>query len=255
MRRPDLVLIAALAVGSVIAGITPSADPFIRTAGAILLTSLLPGYAVTAALFSRPKMAALERVVLSISLSLAFAAIGAVVLNLIPNGIRGDTWALLLGGITLAGCAVAARIHHGGPRFNWAVGRWGPVLRRSTVPTLMLALAAAITFGAFQVAAQGARNQGQVPFTQVWLLPTTDPGSVTLGIRNVDQEPLIVRVVVVVNEEPKAEWPSIAIGPDETWERVLDVSDFVVTGAPIDALLYREGEPDTPFRQARLWLE
>ncbi|HET9899595.1 MAG TPA: DUF1616 domain-containing protein, partial [Actinomycetes bacterium] len=105
----DLILVAVLAILGTIAGVAVELDPILRRVAAVLFTTFLPGYALTAALFPRPTIGALERLTLSISLSLAGATLGAVVLNATPRGIHSDSWALLLGGVTLAATAVAIR--------------------------------------------------------------------------------------------------------------------------------------------------
>jgi uncharacterized membrane protein len=257
LRRPDLVLVVLLTIGCVIVGITPSWDPVIRASGALLLTCLLPGYALTAALLPPPRIGRPERITLSLGLSLALAAVGAVYLNLTPTGINPETWATLLGVVTLVACVVALGQGPGAPppRITWVAGLRRLIARRTLIPVLMFGLAATITIGALQVTAESARNEGRVPFTQVWLLPTEEPGSVVVGIHNAEQEPIVARLVISAGDEPKAEWSSIPLEVNETWEQQVDVSGFVGTGVPIVAQLYRETSADTPFRETRLWPE
>ncbi len=249
----DLLLVAALAILGTIAGVAVGLEPVFRRIAAVLFTTILPGYALTAALFPRPTIGALERLTLSISLSLAGATLGAVVLNATPRGIHSDSWALLLGGVTLAATAVAIRRR---PPYEdvWG-GIRGLRLRQARGPALLLALAVVVTAGALAVAGQGATVQSQPAFTQLWLLPGETDDVLRVGVRNAESEPLVVRVVVEVGEQVLAEWERTELAPTETFEQPVDVSDVTSTRDPVVATLYLENVPAEPFRQVRFFLE
>jgi hypothetical protein len=254
-RRPhvDLVVVAILAILCTAAGVAVELDPLVRRVAAVIFTTFLPGYALTAALFPRPTIGALERITLTISLSLAVATLGAVVLNATPRGIHSDTWALLQGGTTLAATAIAMRRR---PPFEDV---WGPVrptgLRELRGPVVLLALAAVVTAGALAIAGQGAIDQSQPAFTQLWLLPGETDDVVRVGARNAEPDPLVVRIVVEVDGRVLGEWDSLEIEPSQTFEEVVDVSDVDSVDDPIVATLYLENLPAEPFRQVRLFLQ
>lgn len=254
-RRPhvDLVLVAILAILCTAAGVAVQLDPVVRRVAAVLFTTFLPGYAITAALFPRPTIGALERLTLTISLSLAGATLGAVILSATPRGIHSDSWALLLGGITLAATAVAMRRR---PPFEdvWG-GLRSLTLREARGPVLLLALAAVVTAGALAIAGQGAMVQSQPAFTQLWLLPGETDDVLIVGVRNAEQDPLVVRVVVEVGDRVLGEWARTELAPSQTFEQQVDVSEVSSTRDPVVATLYLENMPAEPFRQVRLFLE
>jgi hypothetical protein len=254
-RRPhlDLILVAILAVLCTVAGLALELDPIVRRGAAVLFTTFLPGYAITAALFPRPTIGALERLTLTISLSLAGATLGAVILNATPRGIHSDSWALLLGGITLAATAIALRRR---PPFEDVWGGVRPLnMREARGPVLLLALAAVVTAGALAIAGQGAIVQSQPAFTQLWLLPGETEDVLTVGVRNAEPEPLVVRVVVEVGDRVLGEWDRVELEASQTFEEQVDVSEVLSSRDPVVATLFLENVPAEPFRQVRLFLQ
>ncbi|HEY4779357.1 MAG TPA: DUF1616 domain-containing protein, partial [Solirubrobacterales bacterium] len=72
------------------------------------LTLFLPGYAISAAIFARRRIERRQFLLFSLGLSLAVLALGALVLNYVPGGIRAWSWALLLFLVVLGCCRGAA---------------------------------------------------------------------------------------------------------------------------------------------------
>src|SRR4029077_18937869 len=60
------------------------------------LALFLPRYAIPAAIFARRRIERRQFLLFSLGLSLAVLALGALVLNYVPGGIRAWSWALLL---------------------------------------------------------------------------------------------------------------------------------------------------------------
>src|SRR4029077_1013593 len=67
------------------------------------LALCLRGSAITAAIFARRRTERRQFLLFSLGLSLAVLALGALVLNYVPGGIRAWSWALLLF-LVLLGC-------------------------------------------------------------------------------------------------------------------------------------------------------
>ena len=89
------------------------------------LLFFLPGYAITAAVFARGRIERRHFLVFSVGLSLAVLALGALVLNYLPGGIRGGWWALLLFLVVLGACRGAAlrRPRRAGAPIAWSLPR------------------------------------------------------------------------------------------------------------------------------------
>src|SRR5438067_5670942 len=106
-RSADIFVVAAITlVATVLALLVPPDIVFIRIL-TLPLVLVLPGYALTSALFPGRSLGVPERLVFSLSLSLAIAILGGLALNLTPWGLGTDSWAVLVASITLVACAVA----------------------------------------------------------------------------------------------------------------------------------------------------
>ena len=81
----------------------------VRLLFAAPLALFLPGYAIAAACFSRGSLDRPRFLLVSLVLSLSMLALGGLVLNYMPGGIRPLSWALLLLLVTGVGCWVATR--------------------------------------------------------------------------------------------------------------------------------------------------
>src|SRR6187397_103616 len=91
----DLRLVAAAAiVCAVVALITPLGP--VRVVFAAPLALILPGYALTSALFGSNRPEPLQWLALTLGVSLACLALGSLLLNYVPGGIGGLAWAILL---------------------------------------------------------------------------------------------------------------------------------------------------------------
>ena len=135
---------------------------------------------------------------------------------------------------------------------------WGPVrqgsLQEARGPALLLVLALIVSAGALVIAGQGALVQSQPEFTQLWLLPTDNDDAV-VGIRNAEQDPLVVRLVVEAATQILGEWDRIELQSDQTFEQRIDIPAGTSTRDPIVATVYLENTPSEPYRQVRLFLE
>src|SRR5437899_947045 len=60
------------------------------------LVLVLPGYALTSALFPRQVLGVPERVVFSLALSLVIVILGGLVLNFTAFGLHASSWSVLL---------------------------------------------------------------------------------------------------------------------------------------------------------------
>src|SRR5438477_895611 len=128
MYRKSLDL--ALAVGLAIAAslsIVLGLSPILRLVLSVLLVLVLPGFALTAALFPHRSLAAPERVLFTFGLSLTVSVLGGLVLNFTPWGIEPKSWAVFLACITVASGAVGvtrrtAQVADAEDRDSWHQG-------------------------------------------------------------------------------------------------------------------------------------
>ena len=90
-NRDLLVVAAAAPVCAALALAVPVAP--VRILAAVPLCLVLPGYALTAAIFARREISGLQYSLLALALSLSTLVLGSLVLDLSPGGIRSGTWA------------------------------------------------------------------------------------------------------------------------------------------------------------------
>lgn len=132
--------------------------------GAALLVLILPGSALTIALFPDKFPGDLEYALLSIGLSLTIAVIGGLLLTLIPSGLTTLNWTILLGGITFLALLIAF-MRRSAPTLRFKIGL-------NMRQALKMIAALVITAAAFEIASSGALQQrAGATFTQLWMLP------------------------------------------------------------------------------------
>lgn len=99
-----IVLLVALSIY-----VLPAGEPFVylRYVLGIPFVLYLPGYSLTKLLFRSRNLEVLERIALSIALSMFLASVAGVALNYTPWGIRLDPIVVTLSIITIAFSAMA----------------------------------------------------------------------------------------------------------------------------------------------------
>jgi len=108
--RPDDLIAAAIITLLLILMIAFIPDNPVRTVLGLIFILVLPGYVATAALFpNRESIDAIERVALSIGLSIAIVPLAGLALNYTPFGIRLEPILATLSGFVLIASVVAWR--------------------------------------------------------------------------------------------------------------------------------------------------
>jgi uncharacterized membrane protein len=256
-RSVDLFAVVAITlVAAVLALLVPPGTVLIRIL-TLPLVLVLPGYALTAAMFPNRSIGVAERLVFSLGLSLAIVILGGLALNWTPFAFRTSSWAVLLAGITLSASAVAL-VRRRGQSVSapgWLrVGNIGFTLRQG----LLLGLAAAIVCGAIAVSIIGAERQPRPGFTQLWILPAAGANAknaVRLGVSNMEGAAMEYHLAVNMDGKVLKEWPAIDLNPNEKWEATLVLPPTGPAGvARVEADLYRVEAPTTIYRHVVLWL-
>jgi uncharacterized membrane protein len=241
----DLLWVAAAAVVcAAIAVAVPQTA--IREIAAVPLCLLLPGYALTAAIFAKTPLPGPHQLLLTITLSLASLALGALLLNYMPGGIRESTWIVLLLVVVLGGCSVAAWRRTQGPRrvsrpiSGGGIGRGGFV--RLAGGVLLGAAAIVIAWTPFNA-------ENAVGYTQFWMLPGRT-GGFELGVRSQEHDATTYRVVLDSGKRRTTVASRLALEPGQ--DRV-----FHLTATPsrpgaghrLTALLFLQDQPGKPYRR------
>jgi uncharacterized membrane protein len=247
-RALDLVAAVALAAGAMTTMLWAQPAPggldgALRIFFALPLVLVLPGYALTAALFPGRSLGLAERALFSLGLSLAVAILGGLALHWAPVGLRASSWAVLLGNVTLLGCLVALVRRVRRPA---EPAQAGVVFTQTQA--VALGLAAVIACGALLVARDGALNRRDPGFTQLWVLPaeTQAGAAVQLGVANQEAGIVRYRLQLQAGDEVLSAWPSIVLAPNERWQEVVALPR---ADREVEAVLYRLDMPQAPYRQ------
>jgi uncharacterized membrane protein len=258
-RRPHLTLALAASLMVLALSLLPDSNVIVRTAVALPLVLILPGYAVVSAAFPEATLGIAERFALSLGLSLLLCVAGGVVIDWTPWGLRAGSWIALLGGITLVACFVSlARSGHptapaeAGTRVVAWESEPSPrafrLWRVWDLTLFVLAVAISVAAGWAAVAGADVPREG---FSQLWMLPLDGGSEVRLGMRSEEFAATDYTVRLVADDTTVLRSERVRLEPGAQWETTVPLT----TPAPvsqIEALLYRADAPQQPYRRVLL---
>jgi Protein of unknown function (DUF1616) len=222
----------------------------LAAAFAVPLALALPGYAIVAAAFARRELEGAQIALLSLALSLATLALGALVLDYAPGGIRDISWAVLLVAVVLACCRTAA-LRRRAPTPT-------PLPRlRLGIPQLAMGLGAlAATVAALVLSATTLPAKDALGFTQLWIVPAPGTGRTEagVGVASEEQEATDFDLRVRVGDDQIIR-RSFRLRPGE--DRVVRVGPAAGrrrAPVPVVATLLRHNRPFSVYRRVRGWL-
>jgi uncharacterized membrane protein len=222
---------------------------------ALPLTLFLPGYAIVAAIFARHALDRAKLLLLSLGLSLATLALGAVVLNFVPGGIRAGSWALLLALIVLGNCRAAA-LRRPRPKAAPAASRRGWQPRPREIALLAGGAAAAALAIALAFAPRPAEDA--IGYTEMWIQPLTGEkvSGVRIGVGNREQDDADYELRVRVGEgSGQVLREKIVLSPGQT--EVVEVPTAAPPpgeATPVTAALFLAGGPESAYRRVSAWI-
>jgi hypothetical protein len=103
----DLLCIMLIVAGEFILVGSGIASGPVNIVFGVLLALVLPGYALSAAVFRMRSVRTAERAALTLGISLSVAVLGGLVLDALPSGLETQTWLFLLGGVTIIASMIA----------------------------------------------------------------------------------------------------------------------------------------------------
>ncbi|MEZ4861444.1 MAG: DUF1616 domain-containing protein [Caldilineaceae bacterium] len=216
----------------------------------LLIVLLLPGYAVTEALFAHQQLTWAERLLFSIGASLAIAIIGAVLFNQIGWQLTLTSWLTLFITTTLVGMLAAVLLRRQGNMItstlavpNFKVGHLA-----------LVGLAVLLTGAAVTVARSAAPAEDYEGYTMLWVTPQPlgDANQMQLGVRSKEFAPTQYKLELRVDDQLAAAWPAIELETNQTWSVNFTLPMEQVGQSTVEADLYRLDEPETRYRQVIL---
>ena len=246
---------------------------FLRAVFGIPFVLFFPGYALVCALFPKKMdLDEVERLALSIGLSIAVVPLLGLVLNYTPFGIRLYPILVSLFSFTLLMSLVAMRRRKAlsvkdrfTPSFSVNIPRWQELSKMDK--TLSVGLISCVVLSGALVANFAATPRVGERFTEFYVLgptgkvegyPTTitlgESGTVILGVVNHEYDEVAYRIVVRLDGETVGTMEGIGLEHEEKWEQNFTFTPNK-TGEKLklEFLLYKEGG-DEPYRSLHLWI-
>jgi uncharacterized membrane protein len=228
VRLPDRATPLAGTLLSLAAGaalvVGPVPSPWTVVAAAALAL-WLPGYGVTSALFPGDRLAAAERLAMSLALSFAIAVAAGFALHLSPVGLTSGAWGVVLGIAACAACLVA--VCRAPARSDDRADVWRR--RRDAAGSSQLSVYAAaglVAVLAVMVARTGVGIQPHPGFSELWAVPAADGTAVTVGVANHEGAEQRFRLSVTLDGEAVGDATLLTLADDgaREWDVVLPTS-------------------------------
>lgn len=249
--RLDLVIVIGVsAVAAAVCGLAPSSLSPLRVFFALLLTFVLPGYALVEAAYPPRVLSAVHRLVGVVALSLMSSVLGGLALNLTGPGLTRAVWTTFLAGLAMAGSVVA-------------LVRWRHSSRgESPKPAFKLGTGAVLLFGTCLIVASGvyvsirsaqAEERRQPPFTELSMLQEPRVPAPQKRVRLIvgSHEKVVqrYRLTVYAGQDLIATY-DFAVQPGRQWMASISVP-VSASGRPLAAYLQR-GQSLGVYRYVKL---
>ena len=271
-KTVDLALAVACALATtLIVLLVPSVEPA-RVGLGLVFVLFLPGYVLVAALYPR-KDDLVERLALSLGLSIAVVPLIGLALNYSPWGIRLDPiLAFLTLFIVLAASVAMYRRLTLPPSEAMAipVDLLLPKLPRLRLADRLLGLVLVLALAGLGVGGYflATSSAGSEEFTEFYVLGpggkaegyprTVDVGqefTLILGVVNHEGEAVSYRVQSTIAGRRAASLDSLQLANKEKWETPLTLTATQPgSNQKVEFVLYR-GDDDVPYRTLHLWLD
>jgi hypothetical protein len=245
----DLELVVGIAIASALLGLVVPVEWISLLAAAPLLL-VLPGYALASAAFARRPRGLAQFLVLTLGLSLAVLALGSLLLNFLPGGLRAGSWAILLVLVTAAGCREAAlrrRPAQEPPLAALKLPRPRPL--RAGLVLAGVALAAV----AFALAFIAFKAPDVIGYTELWIRPAKGDAAVRVGVGSQEQETHAYKLVASYGGGQPFATRSFSLDPGKTKTVRLAVP-AAKNPRKVVAALYRADRPGRPYRRVTEWV-
>ena len=240
----------------------------LRIALGLLFVLFFPGYTLLSALFPRrSSLGGIERIALSLGLSIAVVPLVGLVLNYTPWGIRLYSVTVSVTLFIVIASAVGWYRQWRLPpkeRFGVSVGIRRPKRGRRGIGDKVLyaclGLAVLVAIGSLGYAI-AAPKQGE-QFTEFYILSVegkaenypkqvavNEPVELTIGIVNHEYQALSYRIDIVIDGVKQKEITTGELAYEEKWENVVSfIPQSLGEGQKVEFRLYKDGETEPYFK-------
>jgi uncharacterized membrane protein len=250
----DLTLVVLGAIACTLLALAIPVD-WIAVLFAAPVALVFPGYAIAALSFARRPLEVPQLLALTVGLSLAVLALGALLLNYVPGGLRAESWAVFLVLLTVAACRGAAL-----RRRPEAARRHQPQARRpriGAIPAALFTAGAALAVAAIAVSFVAFEGDDAIGYTELWMQPldSSRESGVRVGIGSDEQRRTSYRLLVHFRAGRDPYSSRFSLDPGESIvRRVPVVSPSAGQRNRVMATLYRADQPGQPYRRVTGWV-
>jgi hypothetical protein len=225
----------------------------LRLLFALPLALFFPGYAIVTAAFAQRPLDRPRLLLLAVGLSLAVLALGSLVLDIAPGGLRPGSWALLLWLVVLAACRTTAVRRP--PSTGKAIAM--PRLRLGAGATGLLAAAVLVGGAAFALAFTDLPAKHAIGYTELWVQPIDGKAApaARIGIGSDEQDATDYFLRVHFGAGGRTKIRVLKLNPGES--RIIRFEDEATaadTAASVHAALFRAEEPYRVYRRVSAWV-
>ncbi len=245
-RSRDLTRVIAASLASLVLMVLPFGG-LPKALALVPLTLILPGYAISAAMFMPGSITRGERLAYTLSFSVGAAAIGGLAWQLL-FGLSRASWAFVLVAIALAAAWIARR-RRAATSSDPAAERRSRLPRLGLPNALAILTAVILTVVAVDAAIEGLRDQrAESHFSSLWTLPHGPAEeSVEIGVLNHQGSVYTYRLSVDRAGTPVWLWEG-RLGAHKRKQVILGLSEIPGSG-PLVVTLYKSG---IPYRRTEL---
>ncbi len=230
---------------------------------ALPIVFFVPGYMLIEILAHKRGLSVIYRLTLSLGLSLALDILGGFLLNMLPIGLRTQSWVVLLSCLTLVFALTLVYLRKDSVQVVVQADRkylsYAPrsMIRFSMRATTVLSLAFVLIVLSLFYATRGVAEQPHLSFTQLWMLPPSQEGqncTVRIGIHSFENASVRYHAMMTVNSVQTTSWLAIVLAPDELWERSVVVPYTPAKSVLVEVRLYRDDKPASIYRKVNVTL-
>jgi hypothetical protein len=221
----------------------------IRVLFAIALVTILPGYAITTAIFVNTPLGITEKIAFSCGFSLGMTSLGGLLINFTQLGIQPTSWVILLGGVSIIGNVVALVRIKDQAQVDLRVVHV-PLQVKQVV---FIFFAAAIMFGSYWYARNGAENRSLPATTRMWINWTDESqNNIVLKVQNLENIPMEYQVQLSTLSGQLQSWPPITLNTGDVWEGEYEMPPNAAESDFIKATLFQIDSPGNVYREVFL---
>jgi uncharacterized membrane protein len=280
----DLKLIIGLAIVALISIYVPVIEGTpVRIVLALAMIVLAPGYSLVAALFpAREDIDVLERMALSLGMSVIIAPLIGLGLNFTDWGIRLEPIAVCLAAFSIATVLIANKRRLDMPEesrfsphlmktvkamFSEAFPKNARLTEKALTAVLLLSIILSVSVIAYVI----VFPQYGEKFTEFYILGpngkaenyTTsyhlgDSGTFIIGVANHEQRNVSYNVIVQLENNAMTKTlytDNMTLADNQTLERTTHLTpDMIGTNMKLQFLLYKDGNTSSPYRECHVWV-